>query len=174
MMIRILTLLTILTCVGCQTTKHTCPIIPQTEKVTITTQRFNSRGMIANSSEKNPDYEVQLHIYKENKVAGAPKLTTKPNKWANIDVALDIKPIDQTANVLIEDEIVSINCEPGIHLKVKVIPLKENMVHLKGVYALSKAPGKNLLAQKEIFPFSIYCELGEKTTLHDVLTRKMD
>ena len=146
-MIRILTLLTILTCVGCQTAEHTCPIIPQTEKVTVKTQRINNRGMIANSSDKNTEYEVQL--YKENKVASAPKLTTKPNEWANIDVAIDIGPIDQTANVLIEDEIISINCEPGIHLNVKVIPLKEDTVHLKGVYALSKAPGKNLMAQKE-------------------------
>ena len=170
---RILLLLSLLPTLGCQTAKHTCPIIPQTEKVTIKTERINSRGMIATSSEKNPKYEVELHIYKESKVASAPKLTTKPNEWANIDVAIDIRPIDQTTNVLIENEVISINCEPGIHLKIKVIPLNNDMVHIKGAYVLSKAPGKNLMAQKEIFPFSIHCKLGEKTTLHNVIT-KMD
>jgi hypothetical protein len=171
---RIFLLLTLLSSLGCQTAKHTCPIIPQTDKVTIKAQGINKRGMIATPSEKNPTYGVQLHIYKENKVASAPKITTKPNEWGNIDVALDIIPIDQRANVLIEDEIISINCEPGIHFKVKVIPLKDDMVHLKGVYVLSKAPENDLMAQKEVFPFSIYCKLGEEVTLHNVVTKKVN
>ena len=98
-------------------------------------------------------------------------LTLKPNEWDSMGVGEDVKGVEQTARILIGNEIVELNCEPGTRMVLKATPMENGMVELKGAYALSRSNETNLMKQKKIFPFTVHCKIGETTTIFEVKTK---
>jgi hypothetical protein len=166
---RIISAFLLLTALGCQTNKHTCPTDPQTDKITVLISQLDAAGKKTINLTESAEYEVSFSILKGDGVV-APKLTTHPKQWASLNSAVNFRNLEQKAQILIEDEEIEINCEPGFHIKLMVVPLEDGLVHIKGAYALSERSERNLTKQKELFPFSAYCRLEETITLYELKT----
>jgi hypothetical protein len=164
-------LIALLVTLGCQTPKHQCPVDPHTQLITVVPTLVNTRGVPVNSWGHKVNCRVAFKIVKEGKVAKASIMTLQPDDWDSTDISIDVRGIDQTASVLIEDEIVEINCEPGWHIKIKATPISNEEVYLRGVYSLSKSSNRDLTKLKEVFPFSVKCKIGETNTIYQIITK---
>ncbi|MDF7801197.1 hypothetical protein P4C99_17095 [Pontiellaceae bacterium B1224] len=169
---KIISLLSIILLIsGCQTAQHTCPSTPQTEKITAQVKLVHSNTKDVSEWGEKVFAQVRLNIYKEGKIVARPIQNLKPNEWKSADIAIDIKHLNQTIKIQIEDEVIEMNSEPGLHLMLKVVPMDGNMVHLKGAYILSERTETNLMKLKEVYSFSAHCKLNEEITLYEVTTQ---
>lgn len=167
----IFTALIILTTCGCQTTKHTCPVAPQTQKATVSVTPSDNQGNEFDRITDDTFLKFEFKLIKTNGSQEFSNIIIKQNIWASMERDIDIHGIEQKAKLQIDDEIIELNCSPGFHVKVKAIPLGENKVRLKGAYVYSDQKEKNLMKPKEIMSFNIITETGKTISLYELETK---
>ena len=157
-MIKALALLTALACVGCQTAKTTTDysIEPKPKTITLTVDQEGSA------------YEVQLTVKTVDDKMCCPTISNKANTWGSSGSAVDIKGFSYATKALIGDEMVEINCEPGMRATVKTIPQENGLVRVKGMYVYNRLQNKNITNPTTVIPFNVIVKVGEPTVIYEM------
>lgn len=167
----IVTSLIILAICGCRTAKHTCPVDPQTQKVTVSVTPCDRSGNALDTISGESILTFKLAVTKTSGVAKSSTITLNRNQWATLDIDIDIFGLEQIATLQVDDEAFEIDCSPGFHVKVIAIPLDESRVRLKGAYVDSDINERNLMKPKEIMAFNLIAEAGKTNTLYELETK---
>jgi hypothetical protein len=157
-MIRILTLLIILTSVGCQTAKTTTDynIEPKPKTITLTVDQDGTA------------YNVQLTVKTVDGIKCCPTISKEANTWGATRSALDISGFSYKTKALIGDEMVEIDCEPGMRAIVKATPLDEGKVRVKGMYVYNRLQNKDISIPATVIPFNVVVKVGEPTLIYEM------
>ena len=157
-MIRIIALLTVLTCVGCQTAKTTTDynVEPKPKTITLKVDQDGST------------YEVQLTVKTVEGKMCCPKVSKQANTWGTSGSAVDIDGFSYITKALIGDELVEINCEPGMRATVKTIPLEDGTVRVKGMYVYNRLQNKDISIPSTVIPFNVVVKVGEPTVIYEM------
>ena len=173
-MIRILALLTVLSCVGCQTTpKHeNKEITSSKEVVTVLVAQFDRYGKKIDKPQSfGSEYRITVKWdhYKADGtqiVASAPMLTMKPNKWSTLRVGTPHSNLESTISYLIEGEKIELQTVNGINLTSKIVPSTEQTVLAKGIISISKMDKSGQLINRSV-PFNAKCNLDKPKTVYE-------
>jgi len=167
---KIITLLALVSTFGCQTKNQLeSQESPRSNQViTLTVNQVNHLGYEVNTQDDNTSYDVELRTLTPDGKAIAPKMSLKPNKWGTYDAYNDIKGFSYMTGVLLDNEMVEINCEPGLHVKAKAEPLGNGEVRLKGIYVYNRIKDKVLTTQTPVYPFNVICKTGEPTIIYEI------
>ena len=167
---KIITLLALISTFGCQTKNNTQiqPPLMLDQVITLTVKQVNQRGFEANTQDENTSYDLELRTHTPEGKLIVPKISLTPNKWGSSDGGIDIKGFNYIARVLLDDEMVEINCEPGLHITAKAEPLGNGMVRLKGIYVYNKMQNNVLTKQTPVYPFNVICKSGEPTIIYEI------
>ncbi len=157
-MIRILALLTILTCVGCQTAKKSTDynIEPKPKTITLTVEQDGNA------------YDVQLTVKTVDGKMCCPRISKLENEWGSSGSVVDFEGFSYVTKALIGDEMVEINCEPGMRATVKTIPQKDGFVRVKGMYVYNRLQNKNIMNPTTVIPFNVIVKIGKPTVIYEM------
>lgn len=156
-MIRVLSLLIILTCAGCQTAKTTTQSIEPKPK-----------SMILEVNQNGTAYNVQLTVKTIDGKMCCPTISKEANTWGSSGSAVDLKGFSYLTKALIGDEMVEIDCEPGMRVIVKAIPLDEGKVRVKGMYVYNRLQNKEISVPATVIPFNVVVKVGEPTLIYEM------
>jgi len=163
-------LLALVSAFGCQTKNNPqdqpSPMLNQI--ITLTVKQVNQRGFETNTQDEKTSYEVKLRTLTSEEKPIIRRMSLTPDKWGKSDDFSDIKGFSYTARVLLDDEMVEINCEPGLHFIAKAEPLGNGKVRLKGVYVYNEMQNKILTKQVPVYPFNVICKSGEPTVIYEI------
>ena len=163
-MIRILSLLLILTCVGCETTKENTNynFEPKPKTITLLVEPENP-------FKDTQSYRTQLTVKTVDDKLCCPTVTKSANQWGSKSDVVDIQGFNYTTKALIGEEVVEIDCEPGMRATMKVIPLESGKVQVKGMYVYNRIPEKGLITvPATVIPFNVVVNVGEETTIYEM------
>ena len=162
-MIRIITLLMILTCVGCQTAKETSNynFEPKPKTITLLVEPENP-------FKDTNVYSTQLTVKTVDGKLACPRVTKSANQWGTKSNVVDIQGFSYTTKALIGDELVEIDCEPGMRATVKTIPLENGLVRVKGMYVYNRLQNKNITNPTTVIQFNVIVKVGEPTVIYEM------
>lgn len=156
-MIRILSLLIFLICVGCQTAKTTTHSVEPKPK-----------SIILEVNQNGTTYDVQLTVKTVDGKMCCPKVSKESGTWETSGSAVDIDGFSYQTKALIGDEMVEIDCEPGMRATVKTIPLDKGKVRVKGMYVYNRLQNKNISIPATVIPFNVIVKVGEPTLIYEM------
>ncbi|MDA3832974.1 MAG: hypothetical protein PF495_06215 [Spirochaetales bacterium] len=157
-MIKILTLATILSVVGCQTAKINVNDNIESKPKTIT----------LTVSQDGKGYDMQLSVNTVDDKMYCPSISVMENEWGFSGSSVDIKGFNYVTQALIGDETVEINCEPGMRAAMKVIPLETGKVQVKGMYVYNRLLDEKLTRPTTVIPFNVIVKIGEPTVIYEM------
>ena len=157
-MIRTLALLTVLACVGCQTAKINTDysIEPKPKTITLMVDRENNF------------YGVQLTVETVDDKMCCPKISKQANEWGSSGSVVNVDGFRYTTKALIGDEMVELDCEPGMRATIKVIPQKDGLVRVKGMYVYNRLQNKDITIPATVIPFNVIVKVGEPSIIYEM------
>lgn len=165
---KIITLLALIFALGCQTKNKTQAPLMLNQAITVTVNQVNHLGFAVSTQDEKTSYELELTTLTPEGKPIIRKISLTPDKWGKSDAFSDIKGFSYTARVLLDDEMVEINCEPGLHFTAKAEPLGNGKVRLKGIYVYNKMQNNVLTRQAPVYPFNVICESGKPTVIYEI------
>ena len=156
----IITLLSVLAICGCQTAKNISDYSfePKPKTITLLVQQEDSES-----------YRTQLTVKTVEDKLCCPSVTKLANQWGTRSDVVDIQGFNYTTKALIGDEMVEIDCEPGMHATVKVTPLDSGKVQVKGMYVFNRIPEKGIITiPATVIPFNVEVNVGEETVIYEM------
>lgn len=156
----IITLLSVLTICGCQTAKVATNYTFEPKPKTIT---------LLVETEDTQSYRSQLTVRTVDDKLCCPTVTKAANQWGTKSDTVDIQGFNYTTKALIGDELVEIDCEPGMRATMKVIPLESGKVQVKGMYVYNRIPKNGVITiPTTVIPFNVVVNVGEETTIYEM------
>jgi len=160
----IITLLSVLTIFGCQTAKETINynFEPKPKSITLLVEPENPY------KETNV-YSAQLNVKTVDGKMCCPRVIKLANQWGTTSSGVDIQGYNYKTKALIGDELVEIDCEPGMRATMKVVPLESGKMQVKGMYVYNRIPEKGLITvPATVIPFNVVVNVGEETTIYEM------
>lgn len=167
-MLRSITILGLLICVGCATSpeKKSLVLVAQTEALFI-------RVMEANGA-----YEVSATLCRPEtggplvgepvfgEVDSAPRLTAKVGEWNAVQVVTRVGGCEPSVSHLIDGELIAASAHAGVTLKVFGVPADNGRARVKGMLVRSSFDEQRGLSIRS-FPFDAEFVLGEWTLVYE-------
>jgi len=164
-MTKILMLLTVLCCFGCQTAKTSTDYSIEPKPKTITLKVTPANHPLEDTQEA---YDIQLTVKTVDGKLCCPRISKPVNAWGSSSHVVDIQGFSYVTKALIGDEMVEIDCEPGMRATMKAIPLEVGYVRVKGMYVYNRLQNKDLSIPATVIPFNVIVKIGEPTVIYEM------
>lgn len=115
-----------------------------------------------------PSYLIQLLVENVDGRKSRLNLLHSVNEWGETSDIPEIYGFRYATRVLIDDEMVEIDFEPGMRSVMKIIPYDEKHVRLKGLYTFNPERSKKYELPATVIPFNAIVEIGEPTWIYEI------